>query len=148
MTRTSLFAVLSALVLGLGAFAMPAPAQADPAKAEGCLDDLISAAVIGNGNRLRAKDTDAAADKEQVVYRVTLYKGMTYLLLGCADGEGVDLDLSLFDDQGELVDKDASPDAQPFVSVEPPKTGEYILRVQVHKAAAKTDFAVAVAYKD
>jgi len=148
MTRTTLFAVLSALVIGLVGITAPGTAQADPAKAEACLDDLISAAVIGNGNRLRAKDADSAADKEEVVYRVTLYKGMTYLLLGCADGEGVDLDISLFDDSGELVDRDASPDAQPFVSVEPAKTGEFLLRVMVHKAKAKTDFAVAVAYKN
>ncbi len=127
---------------------LPSSAQADPAKAEACLDDLISAAVVGNGNRLRAKDTDSAADKEEVVYRVTLYKGMTYLLLGCADGEGVDLDLAVFDDAGELVDRDGSPDAQPFVSVEPAKTGEYVLRVMVQYASAKTDFAVAVAYKN
>jgi hypothetical protein len=145
MKRIALSAALAALLIGSLA---PAPAAADPAKAESCLDELISAAVIGNGNRLRAKDQDAAADKEEVVYKVTLYKGMTYLLLGCADGDGVDLDISLFDDQGELVDKDSSPDAQPFVSVEPPKTGEYVLRVMVHKATAKTDFAVAVAYKN
>jgi len=148
MTRTPLFAVLSALAFGLVGLVAPNTAQADPVKAETCLDELVSAAVIGNGNRLRAKDSDAAADKEEVVYRVTLYRGMTYLLLGCADGEGVDLDLSLFDDTGALVDKDASPDAQPFVSVEPAKTGEYLLRVMVHKATAKTDFAVAVAYKN
>jgi len=146
--RNTLLAVLSALTFAVAGLAAPAPAQADSAKAEACLDDLISAAVIGNGNRLRGKDADAAADKEEVVYRVTLYKGMTYLLLGCADGEGVDLDLALFDDEGELVDRDASPDAQPFVSVEPPRTGEYLLRVMVQKASAKTDFAVAVAYKD
>lgn len=147
MLRIALTAV-AATALVASSLLLPAPAHADPAKAESCLDDLISAAVVGNGNRLRAKDVDAAADKEEVVYRVTLYKGMTYLLLGCADGEGVDLDLAIFDDQGALLDKDGSPDAQPFVSVEPPKTGEYVLRVMVHKASAKTDFAVAVAYKN
>ena len=147
MLRTALSAV-AATALVASSLLLPAPAHADPAKAESCLDDLISAAVVGNGNRLRAKDVDAAADKEEVVYRVTLYKGMTYLLLGCADGEGVDLDLAVFDDQGELLDRDGSPDAQPFVSVEPPKTGEYVLRVMVHQATGKTDFAVAVAYKN
>lgn len=146
MLRSILCAAATALLASSLLF--PTSAQADPAKAEACLDDLISAAVVGNGNRLRAKDVDGAADKEEVVYRVTLYKGMTYLLLGCADGEGVDLDLAVFDDAGELVDQDGSPDAQPFVSVEPPKTGEYVLRVMVHKASAKTDFAVAVAYKN
>jgi len=113
----------AATVLVASSLLIPTSAQADPAKAEACLDDLISAAVVGNGNRLRAKDVDGAADKEEVVYRVTLYMGMTYVLLGCADGEGVDLDLAVFDDAGELVDQDGSPDAQPFVSVEPPKTG-------------------------
>jgi hypothetical protein len=136
-----------AIALALCATMLPmAPASADPAAAKTCLDSLISGAVA-NGMRVRGWDGDAAGAEESVTYRLTLYKGMTYVLLGCADGQGVDLDLKLYDDQGVLVDSDKSPDAQPFVSVEPGKTGEYALQVSVYKGTGKTDFAVGIAYQ-
>ena len=122
-------------------------AKADPAKAEACLDELIQGAVA-NGMRVRATDVDAGKPEEAVNYRLTLYKGNTYLLLGCADGAQVDLDLRLYNDKGEYVDGDKSPDPKPFVSVEPTVTGEYALQALVYKGPdAPTDFAVAIAYK-
>jgi hypothetical protein len=131
--------VLSALVAS--------DAQADPAKAEACLDELIQGAVA-NGMRIRATDVDAGKPEEAVNYRLTLYKGNTYLLMGCADGDTVDLDLRLYNAKGEYVDGDKSPDPKPFVSVEPETTGEYALQALVYKGpAAPTDFAVAIAYK-
>ena len=122
-------------------------AHADPAKAEACLSELIQGAVA-NGMRVRATDVDSGKPEEAVNYRVTLYKGNTYLLLGCADGDAVDLDLRLYNDKGEFIDGDKSPDPKPFVSVEPTITGEYALQALVYKGPdAPTDFAVAIAFK-
>lgn len=123
-------------------------ADADEGAARACLDGMVSGA-IASGMRLRASDVAGAGPQEAVSYRVTLYKGLSYVLLGCADGEGVDLDMRLYDDAGNLVSNDKSPDHQPFVDVSPPSTGEYTLQVLVYKSdAAKTDFAVAIAYLD
>jgi hypothetical protein len=131
----------------LAAGSAPTAADADAAKVSACVDEMVGQSVA-QGRRLRAADYDAVANQEALTYRVTLYKGMTYVLLGCADGEGVDLDIRLYDDKGELVDNDASPDAKPFVAVEPPVTGEYALQLILNKATApKTDVGVAITYQ-
>ncbi len=143
------FALLSgfAATLAVVALLFPAPAaKADEATARACLDSLVTGAVA-SGMRLRSSDVHAAEPQAAVTYRVTLYKGLNYVLLGCADGDGVDLDMRLYDADGNLVSNDKSPDAQPFVDVSPPKTGEYALQVLVYKASAKTDYAVAIAYQ-
>jgi len=139
----SLFAALAAVLLVLPA----TPAQADPQKAEACLAQ-ITPAVVSNGRRIRATDVASAGPQEAVTYRLTLYKGLSYVLIGCADGEGVDLDMRLFDEAGDLVSSDGSPDNQPFVDVSPSKTGEYALQVMVYQSDTKTDFALAVSYQD
>ena len=146
MTRFALTgSVLTALAAAL--LLVPAsPAKADPAKAEACLEQLTPA-VTSQGRRIRATDLHAAEPGEVVTYRMTLYKGLSYVLVGCADGEGVDLDMKLYDEAGELVSADGSPDNQPFVDVAPERTGEYALQVVVYKSAAKTDFALAVSYQ-
>ena len=83
-----------------------------------------------------------------MTYRLTLYKGLSYVLIGCADGEGVDLDMKLYNEAGDLVSSDGSPDNQPFVDVAPEQTGEYALQVVVYKSETSTDFALAVSYQD
>ncbi len=138
---------ISSLVLLLAAGLLPTQAGADAAKARACVDEMVGQSVA-QGRRLRAADNDLVGNQEALTYRVTLYKGMTYVLLGCADGEGVDLDIRLYDEKGELVDSDSSPDAKPFVAVEPPVTGEYALQLFVNKATApQTDVGVAITYQ-
>lgn len=142
LTGIALSALAAALLL-----LPPQPAQADPEKAEACLES-ITPAIVSQGRRIRATDVFAAGPQEAVTYRLTLYKGLSYVLIGCADGEGVDLDMRLYDDTGELVSADGSPDNQPFVDVAPEKTGEYALQVMVYKSEGKTDFALAVSYQE
>jgi hypothetical protein len=140
-------AVAAAALVAGAALLLPGRAvQADPAAARSCLDGMVAGAV-SSGMHMRAADVHAADPQTAVTYRVTLYKGLSYVLLGCADGAGVDLDMRLYDADGNLVSNDKSPDAQPFVDVQPPKTGEYALQVLVYKAGARTDYAVAIAYQ-
>ncbi len=142
--------LLSALFVGAAAMLFtslsPAPAQADSAAVANCLDEMVQGAAA-QGRRLRATDADSTAAKEAVDYRLTLYKGMTYVLIGCAE-DGVDLDIRLYDSNGNLVDKDGAEDNKPFVFVEPPATGEYVMQVLVYKTDKPTnDFAVAITYQ-
>ncbi len=146
MNRTLALSGFAAAVATIALLLPAAPAQADPQAARSCLDSLVTGAVA-SGMRLRSSDVHAAEPQAAVTYRVTLYKGINYVLLGCADGAAVDLDMRLYDADGNLVSNDKSPDAQPFVDVSPPKTGEYALQVLVYKASAKTDYAVAIAYQ-
>ena len=147
MKRITILSIAFVMTL-VGALVLPpVEGHADPEKARSCLDTMVSGA-ISSGMRVRGTDIYSAGPQAAVTYRLTLYKGMSYVLLGCADGDDVDLDMRLYDDEGKLVSNDKSPDPQPFVDVEPPKTGEYALEVLVYKSSApNTDFAVAVAYK-
>ena len=146
--KTSLLPSLfvgAAAMLFVG-FQAPGSAHADPASVGKCLDEMVQGAAA-QGRRLRSTDNDSTAAREAVDYRLTLYKGMTYVLLGCADA-GVDLDLRLYDSTGALVDKDGADDNKPFVFVEPEKTGEYVMQVLVYKTdKPRNDFAVAVTYQ-
>ncbi len=143
--------ILSALFAGSAAMLFfglqsPVPAQADAAGVSKCLDEMVAGAAA-QGRRLRATDSDSTPAKEAVDYRLTLYKGMTYVLLGCAD-DGVDLDLRLYDSEGNLVDKDGAEDNKPFVFVEPASTGEYVMQVLVYKTdKPENDFAVGITYQ-
>jgi len=141
LTGSFLCALAAVLLLPAG------PVQADPAKAEACLSQLTPA-VVSQGRRIRATDVASAGPKEAITYRLTLYKGLSYVLIGCADGDNVDLDMRLYDEAGDLVSADGSPDNQPFVDVSPTATGEYALQVMVYKAEGATDFALAVSYQD
>ncbi len=145
MTRTICTLALAAAVVATSLVVPVRDGHADADAARACLDGMVSGA-IASGMRLRASDVASAGPQEAVTYRVTLYKGLDYVLLGCADGSGVDLDMKLYDAEGNEVSRDKSPDHQPFVDVSPPKTAEYTLQVLVYKADAKTDFAVAIAY--
>jgi hypothetical protein len=147
MNHKALLVTIFSLAL-VGSLALPmGEGRADPEKARACLDSMVSGA-ISSGMRVRGTDIYSAGPQSAVIYRLTLYKGMSYVLLGCADGDAVDLDMRLYDSEGRLVSNDKSPDPQPFVDVVPPKTGEYALEVLVYKSSApNTDFAVAVAYK-
>ncbi len=148
MKHTILLSGLAAAVLATAVVVPVNTGHADPAAARACLDRMTVGAMA-SGMRLRATDIDSAANKAAVTYRVTLYKGLSYVLLGCADGEGVDLDMRLYDAEGNLVSNDKSPDSQPFVDVTPDKTGEYALQVLVYESSEpKTDFAVAIAFQD
>jgi len=149
MTRTTTALGLAAALIATSVVLPVNTSHADSAAARSCLDGMVAGA-IASGMRMRASDVTSAGPQEAVTYRLTLYKGLSYVLLGCADGdEGVDLDMKLYDHEGNLVSSDKSPDHQPFVDVSPPKTGEYALQVFVYKTdAPKTDFAVAIAYLD
>jgi hypothetical protein len=149
MTRTTTALGLAAALVAASITLPATSSHADPAAASSCLDGMVAGA-IASGMRMRASDVTSAVPQEAVTYRLTLYKGLDYILLGCADGgEGLDLDMKLYDKNGELVSSDKSPDHQPFVDVSPPETGEYTLQVFVYKSdAPKVDFAVAIAYLD
>lgn len=67
---------------------------------------------------------------------VTLRAGVTYSLLGVCDGDCDDLDFRLFDDDGNEVARDVSPDDTPLVRITPTRTQEYHLHVIMASCAA------------
>lgn len=64
---------------------------------------------------------------KDVTYR--LIGGTTYLFTGACDEDCSDLDLKLFDPDGDMVKKDTEPDDHPVILYTPEETGTYTIRV-------------------
>jgi len=62
---------------------------------------------------------------------VTLYKGVSYTLVGVCDEDCSDLDLELFNAKGHSIDSDYAGDDFPIVEVTPAKTSRFTLNVQM-----------------
>jgi hypothetical protein len=60
---------------------------------------------------------------------ITLYRGVEYALIGVCDDDCEDMDMQLYNDDGDLVKEDAQPDATPVVSVVPRRTQVYTIRM-------------------
>jgi hypothetical protein len=67
------------------------------------------------------------------VHNVTLRSGVEYTFVGACDRDCSDLDLQLYDQNGNLIDEDLLRDDVPVVSVTPKWTGPF--RVKVIMAA-------------
>jgi hypothetical protein len=63
------------------------------------------------------------------VHSVTLRAGYDYTLVGACDDDCDDLDLQLFDEDGNLIDEDLLSDDIPEVSVSPRWTGVFHVKV-------------------
>lgn len=63
------------------------------------------------------------------VHSVTLRGGVEYTFVGACDRDCSDLDLQLFDQNGNLIDQDVLTDDVPVVSVTPEWTGRFSLKV-------------------
>ena len=60
---------------------------------------------------------------------LTLHKGVNYALVGVCDTDCDDLDIKLYNDDGQLVGQDTKPDNTPIVGVVPAHTQEFTLRM-------------------
>lgn len=76
-------------------------------------------------------------DDENESFTVTLHSGTAYALVGVCDNDCRDLDLVLFDADGDQVDSDVQTDDVPIVQVTPRETMRY--RVKVMMATCNTN---------
>ena len=68
-------------------------------------------------------------DDESDNLNVTLRGGVRYAFLGVCDNDCSDVDLRLFDEDGDEVDSDVRTDDWPIVEVTPGHTARYRLKV-------------------
>ncbi len=100
------------------------------------------------GYRLRSYDTSSLAEGEVMNYPVTLVGGETYLMLACGERTAIDVDIYLYDENGNLIDRDRLADNKPIVSVTPRWTGPFIIQVKMYEATRSSYFTLAVMYSE
>ncbi|HXF96177.1 MAG TPA: hypothetical protein VNI61_08770 [Gemmatimonadales bacterium] len=95
--------------------------------------DLLSDKGYGLSHELRWGTLD---DDASEYFTLELDAGRAYALLGVCDEDCTDLDLRLFDADGNEVDQDLETDDYPVVEVRPGRTAVY--RVKVIMATCST----------
>lgn len=76
----------------------------------------------------------------------TLEVGGDYRIIGVCDSDCGDLDLILYDQNGNVVSQDNMTDATPVVSVAPQWTGPFTVRAQMHNCTVQPCYYALVLY--
>lgn len=78
-------------------------------------------------------------------FGLTLRSGTTYKIVGACDNDCSDLDLVLYDENGNEIDRDDLIDSMPIVEVRPRRTARFRLVAKMHECSAEPcSFGVAV----
>ena len=126
-----------------------APALADEKAAETCLRTKVwDGYAEGWGIRTMTSTTlDSGATRN---YLVTLYKGNEYQVQTCGDTDVANLDVLLYDIDGNMVLRDESTDREPMLTYKPPATATYYIVLHARGLAEgkpNAGVAMAVTYR-
>lgn len=94
---------------------------------------------------LRSEDSDVLSPGQTMTYTVTLYRGVDYILFAAGDNNIEDLDIYLYDEEGNRVARDTLTDNYPVVSVTPRWTGEFKLQIRNYEGR-RGWYHMAIAY--
>lgn len=138
MTRT-------ALVFGLGLMSV---AVAGPEEAESCLRTRVWDGYA-DGWGIRTMTSESLAAGKTKNYLVTLYKDNQYRIEACGDAAVKNLDVILYDTEGNVLKRDETVDGSPRFEFQPTKTGSYYVVVYQREVegTAAAGVAMAVVYR-
>lgn len=83
-------------------------------------------------------------DGEEVSWITTLYSGEEYVFVGGGDEDVNDLDISVYDDDGDLVNEDVLEDNYPIVRVAVRRTARYKITLDLYDADRGSFCAMAI----
>ena len=114
---------------------------------------VICAALSGDDYNLAHIEVDRLSEGESYTFTRKLYAGNNYKIVGIG-GQGVeDLDIYVYDANGDLVDRDTQTDNVPIVNFHVYSTQVYQIKVKFYSAeddwpsGKESFFSVAVGFK-
>lgn len=125
------------------------PAHADEKQAEECVTTKVRDGYA-EGWGIRTMTTTTLAPGKTRNYLVTLYAGNEYQLQACGDDTVSNLDVLLYDTEGNLLSRDDVEDRQPAFNYTPKTTNTYYVVVYLRSLKGGGDdagVAMAVTYK-
>jgi hypothetical protein len=99
------------------------------------LSQARSSYVPSSYRLVTGPDNDILAAGDSDNYNVTLQGGRSYKLIGVCDNDCTDLDITLYDSDGDVVDRDLLDDDKPVVSVSGKSSGRYRMNVSMAKCS-------------
>lgn len=128
---------------------IPQVASADEKEAEACLRTKVWDGYA-DGWAIRTMTATTLAPGATRNYLVTFYKGNEYQVQACGDSAAQNVDLVLYDLNGEIVKRDETKDQQPALQIKPEKTATYYIVVHARSLAEgkkESGVSVAVTYR-
>jgi hypothetical protein len=102
--------------------------------------------VPNNYRLVVGPNNDSLAQGDSDNYTVTLQGGRSYKLVGVCDNDCTDLDITLYDSDGDVVDRDLLDDDKPVVSVSGKSGGRYRMNVSMASCSTGTCFYSVAVY--
>lgn len=137
------------LTLATAALLSSTPAFADEEAAETCLRTKIWEGYT-SGWQVRSQTNATLGSGEHRVYLITLYAGNEYKFMACGDNNAANLDIVIYDAQGNVLATDNSNDREPQLKYTPAVTDTFYLAVhgsRLNDATQKAGVSTAVTYK-
>ena len=128
---------------------LPQLASANEKEAEACLRTKVWDGYA-DGWAIRTMTATTLASGATRNYLVTFYKGNEYQVQACGDSASNNLDLVLYDLNGDVVQRDDSTDQQPALRLKPTKTATYYIVVHarsLNEGKKESGVSVAVTYR-
>ena len=127
-----------------------APSPVDPVDQEETPDyldqvraqlDLIKLAAASDGwEETHNPKFDGLGDGDSDSFWFTLEEGKTYQVVSVCDEDCSDIDLTLYDENGDVTSRDISTDSLPMVEASPSRTGRFRLEVEMHSCSSSICF--------
>jgi hypothetical protein len=142
-------ALLATILAGLTLALTATPAHADETEASSCLRTKVWDGY-GDGWAIRTMtSTELEAGKTRS-YLVSLYADNEYRITTCADTRAKNLDVLIYDTEGNIVVRDETTDREPSIDFKPTASGTYYVVVYLREAAEGAEqagVAMAVVYR-
>lgn len=151
----SVFSVIITVVALLAGAIAPVHAQGDYSSMSALLDDVNTWVdlLYSSGYSVANVYIDRMHPGSSYQVSRSLYSGNDYIIIGVG-GHGVaDLDLKLYDSDGNLIAKDTSTDNIPTITVSPSRSATYIVETDIYSIGVTEDpdgeyfFAYIIAFK-
>lgn len=130
----------------IGASLLVTPALATEKDGEDCVRTKVWDAY-GDGWHIRTLTSTTLANGATNSYLVTVYQGNEYRFEACGDDASNNLDVLLYDLDGNVVHRDDSVNAQPSLTLKPEATTTYYLVVYARETTGDSGVGVAVTYR-
>lgn len=141
--------LLLTLVTGL-ALSLPASAGKKDTKSEACVRTKVWDGY-SEGWGIRSLTSAEIKTRKTKNYLVTLYKGNEYQVVTCGDKSIENLDVLLYDTNGNVLSRDTTSDREPKITFAPEHTGSYYVVLYLREAKSAridaADVAMALVYK-
>lgn len=140
--------ILSAFLLAASTL-VASPALADEAEAEACVRQKVWD-DYGDGWSIRTLTSTTLKSGSTRNYLVTLYKGNEYQVKTCSDEGTKNIDVLLYDLDGNIVIQDDTTDGAPSITFKPEQTATYYIVAYGRELGPGQDaaaVAVAVTYR-